>query len=206
MRLAIRWALMALCAGILWWDYPYLKPMALRLRDRLPLSVGPQPEPLPPLTEYALQQALLCGATRTGSLDLLTRQAARIAQERLQTRADQEAYLLLVCKESGYQRARISPKGAIGLAQVMPAYVTGFAQECGLTGIEPLTVMDSEVNLTLGACHFRKLLDKWHGNVGLALAEYNGGARAANALAKGGTSNQETDGYLAKWLVQREAH
>ncbi|MFL6764540.1 MAG: lytic transglycosylase domain-containing protein, partial [Sphingomicrobium sp.] len=78
----------------------------------------------------------------------------------------------LVWQESRWNPQAVSPKGAIGLAQLMPATARGL-------GVNP---SDPTQNLVGGARYLRQLLDSFDGNVEKALAAYNAGpARVRNA-------------------------
>ena len=81
----------------------------------------------------------------------------------------------LVSQESGWNPKAISSKGAIGLAQLMPAT----ARELG---VDP---RDPAANLLGGALYLRRLLDSFGGDVERALAAYNAGpgrVRRANGI------------------------
>ena len=71
----------------------------------------------------------------------------------------------LVWQESRWNAQAVSPKGAIGLAQLMP----GTARDLGVDPTNPLA------NLVGGARYLRQLLDQFDGNVEKALAAYNAG-------------------------------
>jgi len=68
--------------------------------------------------------------------------------------------------ESAFNAMAVSPVGALGLMQLMPA----LAAELGVT--DP---MDPRQNIMGGALYLRRLLDSHRGNVKLALASYNAG-------------------------------
>lgn len=68
--------------------------------------------------------------------------------------------------ESAFNAMAVSPVGAVGLMQLMPALAT----ELGVT--DP---MDPRQNIMGGALYLRRLLDSHRGNVKLALASYNAG-------------------------------
>ena len=68
--------------------------------------------------------------------------------------------------ESGFNAMAVSPVGALGLMQLMPAV----AAELGAT--DPL---DPRQNIMAGSRYLRQLLDAHRGNVRLALASYNAG-------------------------------
>ena len=68
--------------------------------------------------------------------------------------------------ESAFNAMAVSPVGALGLMQLMPA----LAAELGVT--DP---MDPRQNIMGGSAYLRQLLDAHRGNVKLALASYNAG-------------------------------
>ncbi len=136
---------------------------------------------------------------------VLTNQLARITETAFLTRSHRESFVLLVCIESRFQPGAKSRAGAVGLTQVMPKYAAEFAGQCGLGKPSGDDLHDSEINLMIGACQFRKLLDSFDGNVGLALAAYNSGqfsitTKKAAALQM---INLETANYLSRYLVLR---
>lgn len=78
----------------------------------------------------------------------------------------------LVNAESRHQARARSPKGALGLMQIMPTT----AQRYGVFDVRSL--MTPEVNLDVGTRHLRSLLQRFNGRVDLALAAYNAGEGA----------------------------
>ena len=90
--------------------------------------------------------------------------------------------------ESGFHAMAVSPVGAVGLMQLMPAV----AAELGAT--DPL---DPRQNILAGSRYLRQLLDAHRGNVGLALASYNAGP---GDVAKYGAIPpfRETQNYVKK--------
>lgn len=79
------------------------------------------------------------------------------------------ALLLAIMKaESGFNPTVISKAGAVGLMQLIPETAIRH-------GVQNL--YDTRENIAGGARHIRYLLDRFHGNVRLALAAYNAGER-----------------------------
>jgi soluble lytic murein transglycosylase-like protein len=92
----------------------------------------------------------------------------------------------LVWQESRWNQAAVSPKGAVGLAQLMP----GTARDLGVNPADPAA------NLTGGARYLRQLLDQFDGNVENALAAYNAGP--GRVRSSGGVpAIAETRNYVA---------
>ncbi|MFM2390508.1 MAG: hypothetical protein RLZZ437_2063 [Pseudomonadota bacterium] len=79
----------------------------------------------------------------------------------------EDLFLRLVQQESGWNPNAVSPKGATGLAQLMP----GTARALGVD------INDPEQNLEGGARYLRAMYDKF-GSWRLALAAYNAGPGA----------------------------
>lgn len=97
----------------------------------------------------------------------------------------------LVWQESRWNAQAVSPKGAIGLAQLMP----GTARDLGVDPTNPLA------NLVGGARYLRQLLDQFDGNVEKALAAYNAGPGRVRS-AGGVPAIAETKTYVAS-IVRR---
>jgi soluble lytic murein transglycosylase-like protein len=93
----------------------------------------------------------------------------------LANRIDAELLHAVIQTESGYNPKAVSPKGALGLMQLMPAT----ARHYGV--IDPL---DAAQNVRGGAHLLRDLLDMFSNDKELALAAYNAGSGAVLAHGK----------------------
>ncbi len=104
------------------------------------------------------------------------------------------AWIRAVMRAESFGDVRaISPKGAIGLMQIMPETWAGLRQRYGL-GTDPY---DAHDNILAGAAYLRELHDLY-GIPGF-LAAYNGGpARWEDHLATGRPLPAETRAYLAR--------
>jgi soluble lytic murein transglycosylase-like protein len=92
----------------------------------------------------------------------------------------------LVWQESRWNPQALSSKGAMGLAQLMPAT----ARDLGVNAADPIA------NLSGGARYLRYLLDEFDGNVEKALAAYNAGPGRVRS-AGGVPAIAETRNYVA---------
>jgi soluble lytic murein transglycosylase-like protein len=94
--------------------------------------------------------------------------------------------------ESSGQADAISPKGAKGLMQIMPATYVYLSARYGL-GSDPSVPRD---NVLAGSAYLRELYDRY-GASGF-LAAYNAGpGRYENSLCRGGSLPKETQRYVA---------
>jgi hypothetical protein len=92
----------------------------------------------------------------------------------------------VIAAESGYDPRAVSPKGAIGLMQVMPAT----AEDYGIASTEAL--FDPETNVETGTRHLKRLLGKYK-NIRHAVMAYNAGEGALKRTH--GAAYQETRLY-----------
>ena len=95
----------------------------------------------------------------------------------------------VVAAESAYNERAVSPKGAIGLMQLMPATAKTY-------GVNP---EDPSQNIEGGVAYLRDLLVKYNGDANLALAAYNAGPGAVQKY-NGVPPYRETQSYVSKVL------
>lgn len=76
----------------------------------------------------------------------------------------------VMAAESGFNAQAVSPKGALGLMQLMPGTAHTFGADA----------RDSAQNVDAGTRYLRELLEKYHGALYHALAAYNAGPHAVD--------------------------
>lgn len=81
----------------------------------------------------------------------------------------------IVQAESGFDPFAESHKGALGLMQLMPPTALAMAREIKINYQDRDDLYTQEINLTLGAHYFGKMLKVFDGDLVLALAAYNAG-------------------------------
>jgi soluble lytic murein transglycosylase-like protein len=113
--------------------------------------------------------------------DLVTQMAAKHG-------VDARVVSALIQVESAYHSRAVSPKGARGLMQLMPA--TG--RQYGA-----LDLFDPKVNVDAGVQHLKKLLARY--DLPLALAAYNAGETAVDRF-RGIPPFRETRDYVSRIL------
>ena len=94
----------------------------------------------------------------------------------------------LIQAESDYNPRAVSKKGAMGLMQLMPQTARRLDVD------DPF---DPEQNVRGGGREFSRLIDRYSGNVGLALAAYNAGEGAVSKY-QGVPPYRETRHYVSK--------
>jgi soluble lytic murein transglycosylase-like protein len=153
--------------------YRRLAPDACRPPEPAPTAVAAAPAPgsAPPLSARRFAREIEQTAGRYG--------------------IDHRLVQAMVQVESGGNPRAISPKGARGLMQLMPARA------------EALGVRDSfdpDANLDGGVRHLKELLGRYGGDLTLTLAAYNAGEDAVR-LHNGVPPFRETQDYVRKVLA-----
>ena len=72
--------------------------------------------------------------------------------------------------ESNFDPRALSPKGARGVMQIMPA------TSVGEYGIQPDRLWEPRINVRLGIHFLKRLIERYRGRTDLALSYYNGGS------------------------------
>jgi soluble lytic murein transglycosylase-like protein len=102
----------------------------------------------------------------------------------------------LVATESEFNRHAVSPVGAVGYTQLMPSTARYFRPD-----LEREALFDRDTNLRLGFRFLKTLIDKYHGNVKLALTAYNRGPDRVDALLRNG---DDPDNGYARLVLRKD--
>jgi len=127
--------------------------------------------------------------------DLPFGSAMTLAAER--HRVDGLLVAAIVEAESGFVPDRVSPRGAVGLMQVLPST----AGEYG----EAKDLLDPRTNLDVGSRYLGRLIESYDGNLELAVAAYNAGPGAVERYG-GVPPYTETKDYVRKVLTLYDEH
>ncbi|WP_353619135.1 lytic transglycosylase domain-containing protein [Paracidovorax cattleyae] len=113
---------------------------------------------------------------------------------------DYELLQAVIATESGFDPQAVSPRGAVGLMQVMPATAErfGVSREAKRSVEQKLT--DPGTNIAAGARYLRHLIDLFEGRLDLALAAYNAGEGAVIRHGYRIPPYRETQDYVRKVL------
>jgi soluble lytic murein transglycosylase len=154
-----------------------------------PASSGYRPYASPPkFSRSPVYRYTRATAARAKAYDPIIRDAAR------RHRVDSALIKAVIRAESDFVPYARSPKGALGLMQLMPA--TARMHNVG-------SVFEPRDNIEGGVKHLRRLLDQYRGNVRLALAAYNAGDGAVQRYG-GVPPYPETIEYLDRVLRFRD--
>ncbi|MBZ4644112.1 MAG: soluble lytic murein transglycosylase [Deferribacteres bacterium] len=104
--------------------------------------------------------------------------AYSIVEESVKNELDPYLMLAIIKTESSFNYKSVSRKGAIGLMQLLPNtayYISDKVDDLSVQNKKE--IFDPVVNIRLGINYFRYLLEKFEGNIELAIAAYNLGPK-----------------------------
>ena len=119
-----------------------------------------------------------------------------IAEVSTRYQVDRALVKAVIRSESGFQPQAVSSKGARGLMQLMPTTASLHVVR---------NIHEPMQNIEGGVQHLRMLLDRYNGNVVLALAAYNAGEGAVDQHG-GVPPFQETRDYVWRVLQFRQQY
>ena len=138
---------------------------------------------------YVVPEAPGIRATRTATPEYSSMYDSLVQEHASRHALRPELVRAVIQVESGFNPRARSPKGAMGLMQLMPAT----AKRLGVSN-----AYDPAENIRGGCKYLRQLLDRYEGNEQLALAAYNAGEGAVDRHGKNIPPFQETREYVKK--------
>lgn len=109
----------------------------------------------------------------------------------------------VIAAESGFDPRAVSPKGAVGLMQLLPTTASQYgvqADAAGSGSSPPRSVHDKltdpRTNIFAGARHLAYLIKLFHGDTELAVAAYNAGQGAVRRAGNQVPAFKETQNYV----------
>jgi soluble lytic murein transglycosylase-like protein len=141
----------------------------------------PYPEPAPPVAAVAQERTRSLGSTPYGEIIAALSEAHGV---------DPMLVKALIQVESNYKPQARSPRGAMGLMQLMPST----AREYNVRN-----PFDPKSNIEAGIKHLKGLIDRFGDRLELALAAYNAGEGAVMKF-NGVPPYRETRNYVSKIL------
>lgn len=106
----------------------------------------------------------------------------------------------VMAAESAFNAQAVSPKGAIGLMQVMPATAKRFGVTARPGESVERQLRDPETNIRTGTRYLAHLIQLFEGQLELAVAAYNAGEGAVMRAGKRVPNYRETRLYVVKVL------
>jgi hypothetical protein len=93
--------------------------------------------------------------------------------------------LSLIKQESAFEREVASGVGAAGYMQLMPFTASDIEAD-----VERRDLLEAETNIRIGTKYLKKLIDRYKGNIALALASYNAGPTAVDRWIREGRASR----------------
>lgn len=109
---------------------------------------------------------------------------------------DMELLQALIATESGFDVDAVSPKGAVGLMQLMPATAERYGVRGDAKAPVAKKLTDPRTNIRAGSRYLRDLIRMFPGKLELALAAYNAGEGAVQRAGNRIPNYRETQNYV----------
>lgn len=118
---------------------------------------------------------------------------------------DYELLQALIATESGFNTHAVSPKGAVGLMQLMPPTAQRYGVRADKNAPIEKKLTDPKTNIAAGSRYLRYLIDLFPGQLELAVAAYNAGEGAVQRYGNKIPNYPETQNYV-KTVMQLYSH
>lgn len=118
---------------------------------------------------------------------------------------DYELLQALIATESGFNALAVSPKGAVGLMQLIPPTAERYGVRAGRNSPIEKKLTDPKINIQAGSSYLRDLIRMFPGQLELAIAAYNAGEGAVQRAGNKIPNYPETKNYV-KTVMQLYRH
>lgn len=109
---------------------------------------------------------------------------------------DYELLQALIATESGFNTQAVSPKGAVGLMQLIPPTAERYGVRADKTSAIQKKLTDPQTNIRAGSRYLSYLIGLFPGQLELALAAYNAGEGAVQRAGNKIPNYPETKNYV----------
>jgi|SRR4051794_19865601 soluble lytic murein transglycosylase-like protein len=138
---------------------------------------------------YAVPKAAAVRATRYATVQRGRQYDELISEHSRSNGVRADLVRAVIQVESAFNPMAKSPKGALGLMQLMPATIRDFGVRNPFDPVE---------NIRAGVAYLRELLNRYQNNEELALAAYNAGPGAVDKYGETVPPYRETRNYVAQ--------
>ncbi len=118
---------------------------------------------------------------------------------------DYELLQAVIATESGFDTFAVSPKGAVGLMQLMPPTAERYGVKADKATPIEKKLTDPKTNIRAGTRYLRDLIKMFPGQLELAVAAYNAGEGAVQRAGNKVPNYPETKNYV-KTVMQLYGH
>ncbi len=161
------------------------------------LDVPPSPAPVPPDFDGAAEII----RNRVSGHPNVARFTPLIEQQARARGLDPALVKAVVAVESAFDPQAISPKGAVGLMQVIPATAQRYGVDHDAKRTIEQKLMDPATNVRVGTRYLADLMKRFENDVTLVRAGYNAGEHAVERYDRRVPPYRETQAYVV--LVQQ---
>ena len=118
---------------------------------------------------------------------------------------DYELLQAVIATESGFDTYAVSPKGAVGLMQLIPPTAARYGVKADKNAPIEKKLTDPKTNIAAGSRYLHDLIKLFPGQLELALAAYNAGEGAVQRAGNKIPNYPETQNYV-KTVMQLYSH
>lgn len=109
---------------------------------------------------------------------------------------DYELLQALIATESGFNTRAVSPKGAVGLMQLIPPTAARYGVRADKSAAVEKKLTDPKTNIRAGSSYLSDLIRLFPGQIELAIAAYNAGEGAVQRAGNKIPNYPETKNYV----------